>query len=273
MALTPLDIKNKSFDTKFKGYNPDDVDDFLDQVTRDYEDIVTKNREMEKSLKHAEEKLEYFNELKDALNQSIIVAQDTADKVKVSANKEAEVIIGTANQTAQATTAKAEQQSHDLVNTAQASAAQILNEASSKAKALAAETDDLKKKTRTFHQRLRLLLESQIDIVNNDDWDELLEPFSSFVGDNHRHVKEMLDKETQPKVEFTEDQANPGSKAEVDTEKGTEIGTEIEAGSQELNQSEATEIISASTAEVEPGSQESDQADAVEVVTDATDSK
>ena len=69
-----------------RGYNQDDVDDFLDQVTRDYEDAC-KNRELEKSLKHAEEKLQYFNELKDALNQSIIVAQDTADKVKSSANK------------------------------------------------------------------------------------------------------------------------------------------------------------------------------------------
>ena len=51
-------------------------------IVRDYEEAVQRNRELEKSLKHAEEKLEYFNELKDALNQSIIVAQDTADKVK-----------------------------------------------------------------------------------------------------------------------------------------------------------------------------------------------
>ena len=66
MALTPLDIQNKDFSTKMRGYNQDDVDDFLDQVTRDYEDALQKNRELEKSLKHAEEKLQYFNELKDA---------------------------------------------------------------------------------------------------------------------------------------------------------------------------------------------------------------
>lgn len=195
MALTPLDIQNKSFENKFKGYNPDEVDDFLDQVTRDYEELVTKNREMEKSLKHAEEKLEYFNELKDALNQSIIVAQDTADKVKESANKEAEVIVSTANQTAKESTIKANQEAYETVTQAQNKANQILTEASAKAKALAVETEDLKKKTRSFHQKLRLLLESQLDIVNNDEWDELLEPFSSFVGDNHHHVKEMLDKE------------------------------------------------------------------------------
>lgn len=97
MALTPLDIQNKDFSTKMRGYNQDDVDDFLDQVTRDYEDALQKNRELEKSLKHAEEKLQYFNELKDALNQSIIVAQDTADKVKSSANKESEMIITSAD--------------------------------------------------------------------------------------------------------------------------------------------------------------------------------
>lgn len=195
MALTPLDIQNKSFENKFKGYNPDEVDDFLDQVTRDYEELVTKNREMEKALKHAEEKLEYFNELKDALNQSIIVAQDTADKVKESANKEAEVIVSTANQSAKEVTMKADQEAYETVTQAQNKANQILTEASAKAKALAVETEDLKKKTRSFHQRLRLLLESQLDIVNNDEWDELLEPFSSYVGDNHHHVKEMLDKE------------------------------------------------------------------------------
>ena len=84
MALTPLDINNKTFAVKMRGYNQDEVDDFLDIVGRDYEELLQKNREMEKALKHAEEKLEYFNELKDALNQSIIVAQDTADKVKIT---------------------------------------------------------------------------------------------------------------------------------------------------------------------------------------------
>ena len=96
MALTPLDIQNKNFSTKMRGYNQDEVDDFLDMIVRDYEDSIAKNRELEKALKHSEEKLEYFNELKEALNQSIVVAQDTADKVKSSASKESEVIVTSA---------------------------------------------------------------------------------------------------------------------------------------------------------------------------------
>ena len=195
MALTPLDIQNKDFSTKMRGYNQDDVDDFLDQVTRDYEDALQKNRELEKSLKHAEEKLQYFNELKDALNQSIIVAQDTADKVKSSANKESEMIITSADNQAKETLVEAERKSNAMIADAEAKSTQILAEAIERARQLAGETEDLKKKTRVFHQRLSLMLETQLEQVKSEEWEEILKPFSSYVGDKHTAVKEMLDEQ------------------------------------------------------------------------------
>ncbi|HAP5197730.1 TPA: DivIVA domain-containing protein [Enterococcus faecalis] len=195
MALTPLDIQNKDFSTKMRGYNQDDVDDFLDQVTRDYEDALQKNRELEKSLKHAEEKLQYFNELKDALNQSIIVAQDTADKVKSSANKESEMIITSADNQAKETLVEAERKSNAMIADAEAKSTQILAEAIERARQLAGETEDLKKKTRVFHQRLSLMLETQLEQVKSEEWEEILKPFSSHVGDKHTAVKEILDEQ------------------------------------------------------------------------------
>lgn len=195
MALTPLDIQNKDFSTKMRGYNQDDVDDFLDQVTRDYEDALQKNRELEKSLKHAEEKLQYFNELKDALNQSIIVAQDTADKVKSSANKESEMIITSADKQAKETLVEAERKSNAMIADAEAKSTQILAEAIERARQLAGETEDLKKKTRVFHQRLSLMLETQLEQVKSEEWEEILKPFSSYVGDKHTAVKEILDEQ------------------------------------------------------------------------------
>lgn len=195
MALTPLDIQNKDFSTKMRGYNQDDVDDFLDQVTRDYEDTLQKNRELEKSLKHAEEKLQYFNELKDALNQSIIVAQDTADKVKSSANKESEMIITSADNQAKETLVEAERKSNAMIADAEAKSTQILAEAIERARQLAGETEDLKKKTRVFHQRLSLMLETQLEQVKSEEWEEILKPFSSYVGDKHTAVKEILDEQ------------------------------------------------------------------------------
>ncbi|EMJ7559529.1 DivIVA domain-containing protein [Enterococcus faecium] len=195
MALTPLDIQNKTFPTKMRGYNQDEVDDFLDLVVRDYEELTQRNRELEKAVKHSEEKLEYFNELKDALNQSIIVAQDTADKVKTSASKESEVIVTSAQNKADELVANAEKCAHQLTTDAEEKARKILTDATEKARQLATETEDLKKKTRVFHQRISLMLESQLEQVKSPEWDEILQPFSSYVTDSHEVIKEVLAKQ------------------------------------------------------------------------------
>ena len=195
MALTPLDIQNKSFPVKMRGYEKDEVDDFLDLIVRDYEDAVQKNRELEKALKHAEEKLEYFNELKDALNQAIIVAQDTADKVKTSASKESEVIVTSAQNKADEMVAKAEKRAHQLMTTAEEKAKEILTEATNNARQLAVETNDLKKKTRVFHSNMLLMLQSQLEMVKTPEWEEILAPFSSYVQESHQVIREVLSKE------------------------------------------------------------------------------
>ena len=92
MALTPLDIHNKEFDVKLRGYDKDEVNDFLDQVIKDYEAVLKENDHLTESFKQSQEKLKYFNDLKDSLNQSIIVAQEAADKVKANSQREAEII-------------------------------------------------------------------------------------------------------------------------------------------------------------------------------------
>ncbi|MFV0558453.1 MAG: DivIVA domain-containing protein [Enterococcus sp.] len=218
MALSPLDIQNKTFPVKMRGYNQDEVDDFLDILVRDYEELVAKNRELEKGLKHAEEKLEYFNELKDALNQSIIVAQDTADKVKTSASKESEVIVTSAQNKADELVANAEIQAQLLTTAAEEKAKEILNDATANARQLATETNDLKTKTRVFHQSLSLMLQTQLEQVKSPEWDEILKPFSTYVQDGHEVFQELvakdLDNETAIEVnseteEIVEIEAEP----------------------------------------------------------------
>ena len=82
MAITALDIKDKQFTTKFRGYNEQEVDEFLDIIIDDYEDLVRDNRELTTRVKELEEKLAYFDEMKESLSQSVILAQETAEKVK-----------------------------------------------------------------------------------------------------------------------------------------------------------------------------------------------
>lgn len=233
MALTPLDIQNKTFPTKMRGYNQDEVDDFLDLVVRDYEELTQRNRELEKAVKHSEEKLEYFNELKDALNQSIIVAQDTADKVKTSASKESEVIVTSAQNRADELVTNAEKRAHALTTAAEEKAKEILTDATNNARQLATETNDLKKKTRVFHNNLLVMLQTQLEQVKSPEWEEILAPFSSYVKDSHQVIKEVLSKEldsendsevnseaVESPVEIVE-----SSEKEIDVEENPEVKT------------------------------------------------
>lgn len=240
MALTPLDIQNKAFSTKMRGYNQDEVDDFLDMIVRDYEDTLTKNRELEKSLKHSQEKLEYFNELKEALNQSIVVAQDTADKVKSSASKESEVMISSAQNRSDEMIANAEKKAHLLTSTAEEKANQILADATHQARQLATETNDLKKKTRVFHQQLLLLLETQLEQAKSGDWDDILTPMSNFV-DGHAEIKQILGEEL-----------DKGETTAVHSEQPAEV-TEAEAlqTAESTDQTQTVEEKSAEATEID----------------------
>ncbi|MGB3161350.1 DivIVA domain-containing protein [Carnobacterium sp.] len=154
MVLTPLDIHNKEFPVKMRGYDQDEVNDYLDQIIKDYEMVLKENRELEKNLKFSEEKVTHYNNLQDALNKSIIVAQDAADRLKENAVKEAELIGLEAGKNAD----------------------RLLDEAVAKAKKITTETDELRKQSRIFKQRLQLMIESQLEMVKNEEWEDILKP-------------------------------------------------------------------------------------------------
>ncbi|MCA9765845.1 MAG: DivIVA domain-containing protein [Carnobacterium sp.] len=154
MVLTPLDIHNKEFHVKMRGYDQDEVNDYLDQIIKDYEMVLKENRELEKNLKFSEEKVTHYNNLQDALNKSIIVAQDAADRLKENSVKEAELIGLEAGK----------------------SADRLLDEAVAKAKEITIETEELRKQSRIFKQRLQLMIESQLEMIKSDEWDDILKP-------------------------------------------------------------------------------------------------
>lgn len=192
MALTPLDIHNKEFHVKLRGYDQDEVNEFLDQIIKDYEALIKENDSLRDSLDQNKEKLKYFNDLKDSLNQSIIVAQEAADKVKANSQREAEII-----------NREAQKQGQDIIDQANEKARSIIDEASKKAKKLAIETDDLRKQARIFRQKLQVMMESQLEVVKGSEWDEILKQgkTSSYeeIQDAIRH-DETLDKESAQEI-------------------------------------------------------------------------
>ena len=61
MPLTPLDIHNKEFSKGFRGYDEDEVNEFLDQVIKDYEMVIREKKELEERLNDLTERLGHFN--------------------------------------------------------------------------------------------------------------------------------------------------------------------------------------------------------------------
>ena len=152
MAITPNDIHNKDFSTKFKGFDPEEVNDFLEEVKTELETLIRDNKDLEKRVKFNEEKVEYFNAIQETLNKSIIVAQEAADRLKENARKDAEIIIFEAEKEAE----------------------RLLKEAAEKATEINRETDLIKKETRIFRQRLQILTQTQLDMIKNEEWDLVL---------------------------------------------------------------------------------------------------
>lgn len=194
MALTTLELKDKTFATKFRGYDADEVDDFLDIVTRDYEDLIRKNHEQELELKNLRERLTYFDEMKESLSQSVLLAQDTAEKVKHAAEEQAMNIIKQADY--DATT---------LLHEARGKANEILRNATDNAKKVVIETEELKNKTRIFHQRLKSTVESQLSLVNSSEWEEILRPTASYIQTSDEAFRDVLRRALDEEVVIEEE--------------------------------------------------------------------
>ncbi|HEM5875536.1 TPA: DivIVA domain-containing protein [Streptococcus suis] len=183
MALTALELKVKTFATKFRGYDADEVDDFLDIVTRDYEDLIRKNHDQELELKNLRERLAYFDEMKESLSKSVLLAQDTAEKVKVAAEDQAANIIK-----------QADYDAATLLHEAKDKANEILRNATDNAKKVVIETEELKNQTRIFHQRLKSTVESQLSLVNSSEWEEILRPTASYIQTSDEAFRDVLHK-------------------------------------------------------------------------------
>lgn len=196
MALTPLDIHNREFKKAMRGYDQDEVNEFLDEIIRDYEMMIRENKEKSSSLELANKKLANYEEMQDSLNKSILVAQDAADRLRENTDREIEVIQREAESYAEEkrqeadkyaeeirkeadnyyaeTSKKADEYADRIHFEAENNADELLNEAVNKARKIEDETEALRKQSRVFRQRLQLLIESQLDLLTKEDWDNLL---------------------------------------------------------------------------------------------------
>ena len=148
---TPLDIENKKFAKQMmNGYSVEEVDNFLDELTLDYEKLYKEANENKGKIAELEASLVKYKNLESTLQNTLVMAQSTADEIKKVAKQEAEQIVKDAQGTARGQLMELEQQ------------------ITIKTK----ELEDLKKQMDVYKAKMESLLISQLELlkdVNKDD--------------------------------------------------------------------------------------------------------
>lgn len=146
-VLTPLDVHNKEFRKGFRGYSEEEVDEFLDQVVRDYEEMLKEIDRLKNELGQVEEKVGQYRRLEETLNQTLVVAQATAEEVKANARKEADLI----------------------VKAGQSEAERVVSAAKAEGDRIAQEYANMRKEAAAFRMKLRSLLLAQLEEIGRDE--------------------------------------------------------------------------------------------------------
>ena len=149
--ITPLDIENKKFSRKMvNGYDVEEVDDFLDQLTSDYEAKCRDISEKDRKIAQLEKDLVHYKTIETTLQNTLVIAQSAADEVKNTAKQQADQIIREAEGTAKS--------SLDSINQSI-----ILKQR---------EKDEMEKQFDIYKAKMESLLISQLELlkdVNKDD--------------------------------------------------------------------------------------------------------
>lgn len=144
----------EKFSRTLRGYDPDEVNDFLDKIIRQVEDIVRENKEKDKKIAALEkmgqenerlkDQLQQYERTEATLNRAIVMAQKTSEQIKLAAHHESEILIEEAKQNAN----------------------RIVNEALLRAEKTEREANLLRRNINIFKRRVKDIVEAQLDVVS-----------------------------------------------------------------------------------------------------------
>ncbi|WP_232217653.1 DivIVA domain-containing protein [Falseniella ignava] len=186
MAITPNEILTKEFDSRFRGYDANQVNDFLDMIVADYDQLIVESERLKEQLAQAHEKNAYFAQLQESLNSSILVAQEAAERLKQNARKEAELILFEAEREA------------DL----------IIDRASTTAKDIVKESDVLRRSSKSYRAKLEQIIREQLAEVTSSEYHRLFDEELDTTYDDE-HLKEANQRAID-RVDYLEQQDPEG---------------------------------------------------------------
>lgn len=165
MRITPLEIRQHTFDKSFRGYDTESVDAFLLSLSQEWERVSEELRQSKQQLEVAEREIVRMKEIENSLFKTLKAAEDAQQEINAKAQAEADLI-----------TDKAKKDAEEIIAEAQKSADMVISEAESKAKFLVEDAvNDLKNYERDFKamERYKDYLVVELKSFANDALDKV----------------------------------------------------------------------------------------------------
>jgi len=117
MRITPIDIETRRFPMKFRGFHPEEVSSFLEQIREELEDLLRENATLKERIYKANDEIQRFWEMQDLLSRTVQDAHQVSEEYRVLARRAAEALLE-----------KSEETVRDMVGEARERALQINEE-------------------------------------------------------------------------------------------------------------------------------------------------
>lgn len=143
MKLTPLDIKKQRFKPKVRGFDPTEVETFLEMVADEYELVINEKNRLGEEVAKLKTQLKDYQQVEKTLQDTLMNAQETVSQSRENSKREAQIIL----------------------REAELKSERILDEAREKLDKMKNELSVLRAQKESFAKRLKYLLESQIELI------------------------------------------------------------------------------------------------------------
>lgn len=141
----------RKFNVSLNGYNKLEVNNFVNEVTSEYESMLSKLKQQDGEIERLKQDLEKYKNMENTLNRAIVIAEDASNQIKRVARDEAKGVLEDAKR----------------------NASRIVNDALIKADKIENDAEILKRRVVIFKKRLRSVVDEQIEFIDsiNDDYD------------------------------------------------------------------------------------------------------
>ncbi len=147
MRITPMDIQQKQFPMKFRGFDVEEVYAFLEVVREEMEDLLRENANLKENVQRSENHIKEYKDMETTLRETLMTAQQMVEDYKTNARKEAEL----------------------LLKEAELRADNMIKESQEKVIKIHEDIVDLKGIRRHFKEELKRLIESHLRMLAHDN--------------------------------------------------------------------------------------------------------